>query len=182
LLCLSVMEDRQKKSVLEMLLFLSGEPLTVKDMKAVTGFSDTEITDLMDELISEYGERRGGMLISRIAEGYQMHTNRAYVEFAVRFRGTAKPQKLSMPALETLAIIAYRQPLTKVEVEEIRGVNADGVVKTLLDRRMIKIVGRKEAPGKPLLYGTTREFLEYFGLKDLTELPTLKDLEREEAA
>jgi segregation and condensation protein B len=87
-----------------------------------------------------------------------------------------------MPALETMAIIAYRQPLTKVEVEEIRGVNADGVIKTLLDRRFIKIVGKKEAPGRPLLYGTTREFLEYFGLKDLTELPTLKDLEREEAA
>ncbi len=182
LLCLSVMEERQKKSILEMLLFLSGEPLTVKDMKGVTGFSDTEITDLMDELISEYNERQGGMLIGRIAGGYQMHTNRAYSEFATKFRGSAKPQKLSMAALETLAIIAYRQPLTKVEVEEIRGVNADGVVKTLLDRRLIKIVGRKEAPGKPLLYGTTREFLEYFGLKDLTELPTLKDLEREEAA
>lgn len=176
------MDDSQKKSVLEMFLFLSGEPLTVKEIKSSTGFSDTEITDLMDELIAEYNERQGGVMIGRIAGGYQMHTNPSYADFAVKFRGSAKPQKLSMPALETLAIIAYRQPLTKVEVEEIRGVNSDGVVKTLLDRRLIKIVGRKEAPGKPLLYGTTREFLEYFGLKDLTELPTLKDLEREEAA
>jgi len=176
------MEDRQKKSVLEMLLFLSGEPLTLKDIKGATGFSDDETTDLMDELVSEYSERQGGFLIGRIAGGYQMYTNPSYAEFAARSRGAAKPQKLSMPALETLAIIAYRQPLTKVEVEDIRGVNSDGVVKTLLDRRLIKIVGKKEAPGKPLLYGTTREFLEYFGLKGLTELPTLKDLEREEAA
>jgi len=88
---------------------------------------------------------------------------------------------LSIPALETLAIIAYRQPIIKAEIEQVRGVNADGVIKTLLDRRLIKIMGKKEAPGKPLLYGTTREFLQYFGLKDLAELPTLKDLAREEA-
>jgi segregation and condensation protein B len=164
LLFLTVMEENQKKSVLEMFLFLSGEPLTLKELKSATGLEDTEITDLMDELIADYNERGGGVLVGKIAGGYLMYTNPTLAEWALKFRGTVKPQKLSMPALETLAIIAYRQPITKVEIEEIRG------------------AGKKEAPGKPMLYGTTREFLEYFGLKDLTELPTLKDLEREEAA
>jgi segregation and condensation protein B len=176
------MEENQKKSVLEMFLFLSGEPLTLKELKSATGLEDTEITDLMDELIADYNERGGGVLVGKIAGGYLMYTNPTLAEWALKFRGTVKPQKLSMPALETLAIIAYRQPITKVEIEEIRGANSDGVVRTLLDRRLVKMVGKKEAPGKPMLYGTTREFLEYFGLKDLTELPTLKDLEREEAA
>jgi len=89
--------------------------------------------------------------------------------------------RLSLAALETLAIIAYKQPIIKAEVEQVRGVNSDGVIKTLLERRLIKIMGKKEAPGKPLLYGTTKDFLQYFGLKDLAELPTLKDLAREEA-
>lgn len=87
-----------------------------------------------------------------------------------------------MAALETLAIVAYKQPITKAEIEEIRGANCDGVVKSLLEKRLVSIVGKKEAPGKPLLYGTTRDFLQYFGLNDLAELPTLKDLDREEAA
>jgi segregation and condensation protein B len=176
------MEEIRKKSVVEMLLFLSGEPLTAKDIKGITGLPEAEIDDLVDDLVAEYRERDGGVLVGRIAGGFQMYSNPALSEWAAKFRGAPKSQKLSMPALETLAIIAYRQPLTKVEVEEVRGVNADGVIKTLLDRRFVKIVGKKEAPGRPLLYGTTREFLEYFGLKDLTELPTLKDLEREEAA
>ncbi len=108
--------------------------------------------------------------------------NPAMTEWARKLMGVVKAQKLSPASLETLAIIAYKQPLTKVEVEELRGVNADGVMKSLLDKRLIEIVGKKEAPGKPILYGTTKEFLEYFGLNSLTELPTLKDLQREEAA
>jgi segregation and condensation protein B len=87
-----------------------------------------------------------------------------------------------MPALETLSIIAYKQPIIKAEIEQLRGVNSDSAIKTLLEKRLIKVIGRKEAPGRPFLYGTTKEFLQYFGLKDLTELPTLKDLVREEAA
>jgi segregation and condensation protein B len=87
-----------------------------------------------------------------------------------------------MPALETLSIIAYKQPLIKAEIEDLRGVNSDSAIKTLIEKRLIKVIGRKEAPGRPFLYGTTKEFLQYFGLKDLTELPTLKDLVREEAA
>jgi segregation and condensation protein B len=173
------MEDARKKALIESLIFLSGSPVTISELKEITGIPQDEINSLAEELISEYGERGGGVLIARIAGGFQMATNPEFAGWTKKLKASGSPQKLSLPALETLAIIAYKQPLTKAEVEALRGVNSDGVVKNLLDRRLIKIIGRKEAPGKPLLYGTTREFLEYFGLKDLTGLPTLKDMERE---
>lgn len=176
------MDEREKKSLLEALLFVSAESLGASELKSVTGISEVEIKNLMEELILDYKEKHGGIFIAEIAGGWQMLTNPEYSEWIKKFKGSEKSQKLSMPSLETLAIIAYKQPITKAEVEELRGVNSDGVIKTLLDRRLIKIVGRKEVPGRPLLYATTQEFLEYFGLKDLTGLPTLKDIEREEAA
>jgi segregation and condensation protein B len=111
-----------------------------------------------------------------------MVTNPEYSECVKKFKSTQLSSKLSMPALETLSIIAYKQPIIKAEIEQLRGVNSDSAIRTLLEKRLIKVIGRKEAPGRPFLYGTTREFLQYFGLKDLTELPTLKDLIREEAA
>jgi len=176
------MEDREKKNLLEAILFLSGEPVTLPSLKDATDMQDTEIKRLMDELISEYREKNGGILVAEIANGYQMVTNTAYAQWLKKFTAKNASAKLSASALETLAIIAYRQPIIKAEIEQYRSVNSDGVVKTLLDRKLIKILGRKEAPGRPLLYGTTKEFLQYFGLKDLTDLPTLKDIEREEAA
>ncbi|HAM50582.1 MAG TPA: SMC-Scp complex subunit ScpB [Nitrospiraceae bacterium] len=175
------MEDQEKKSLLEALLFLSGEPITVSSLKSITDMDEPEIRRTIDELISDYKSRDGGVLITEIANGYQMVTNIRYAPWLRKLRGSQGSSKLSMPALETLAIIAYKQPIIKAEVEQIRGVNSDGIIKSLLERRLIRILGRKEAPGKPLLYGTTKEFLQYFGLKDLTELPTLKDLTREEA-
>jgi len=176
------MEMKEKKSLLESLLFVSGEPLAASLLKTNTELPETEIKQLLDELIAEYKERDSGLLIIEIANGYQMVTNPRLAQWIKKFKNTAASGKLSMPALETLAIIAYKQPIIKAELEQIRGVNSDGVIKTLLDRRLIKIMGRKEVPGKPLLYGTTREFLQYFGLKDLTELPTISELTREEAA
>ena len=176
------MEDREKKYLLEAILFLSGEPLSVSSLKEVTDISDSEITRLMDELMAEYRDRNGGLLVTEIANGYQIITNSSYAHWLKKFRVKSASSKLSASALETLAIIAYKQPIIKAEVEQLRSVNSDGVIKTLLDRKLIKIMGRKEAPGRPLLYATTKEFLQYFGLKDLTELPTLKDIEREEAA
>ena len=176
------MDDSLKKPVVEMLLFLSGEPVTVSQIKNVTGLHESDINTVVDELVAEYAARGGGVLIGRIAGGIQMYTPPDLSEWALKFTGTAKSQKLSLPALEALAIIAYRQPITKLEVEELRAANSDGVMKKLFDKRLIKIVGKKEAPGRPMLYGTTREFMEYFGLKDLADLPTLKDLEREETS
>jgi segregation and condensation protein B len=176
------METAEKKSLIEALLFISGEPVTLAELKNSSEIPEAELKVLLDEMIAEYNGRNGGVLIAEIANGYQMVTNPHYAQWIRKFKSSASAAKLSMPALETLAIIAYKQPIIKAELEQIRGVNSDGVIKTLLDRRLIKIMGRKEMPGKPLLYGTTREFLQYFGLKDLTELPTLSELTREEAA
>ncbi len=175
------MDEREKKSLLEALLFFSGEPLTPSALKLVTEMDEPEIRSVMGKLITDYRGTDRGILIAEVAGGYQMITNPCFAPWIKKLKGSQVSSKLSLPALETLAIIAYRQPIIKTEVEQIRGVNADGVIKTLLDRRLIKIMGKKEAPGKPLLYGTTREFLQYFGLKDLAELPTLRDLVREEA-
>ncbi len=176
------MEDRGKKSVVEAILFLSGEPVALSTIRNVIDLPEFEIKRLIDELITEYKERGGGLMIVEIANGYQMVTNPEYADWVRKFRTTYVSSKLSMPALETLAIIAYKQPIIRAEIEQLRGVNSDSAIRTLLERRLIKIMGRKEAPGRPFLYGTTREFLEYFGLKDLTELPTLKDMIKEEAA
>ncbi len=181
-MCGFAMDPKEKKSLIEALLFVSGEPLAISSLKNITDIPETELTQFMEELIAEYRERNGGLLIVEIANGYQIVTHPSYALWIKKFKSTSTANKLSMAALETLAIIAYNQPIIKAELENIRGVNSDGVVKTLLDRRLIKIMGRKEVPGKPLLYGTTREFLQYFGLKDLTDLPTMKELSREEAA
>lgn len=176
------MEEKEKISVLEAILFLSGELITCSILKDVLAVPESEIKRLMERLITEYRERNSGMFIIEVANGYQMVTNPRYAEWIMKFKKMHISSKLSMPALETLAIIAYKQPIIRAEIEQIRGVNSDSSIKTLLDKRLIKIMGRKEVPGRPFLYGTTREFLQYFGLKDLTELPTLKDLSREETA
>jgi len=168
------MEDREKKAVLEAILFLSGEPIALPALKEVIEIPETELKELMDELIKEYRERKGGLHIVEVAHGYQMVTSPECAEWLKKFKSMQLSTKLSMPALETLAIIAYKQPIIRVEVEQIRGVNSDSAIRTLLEKRLIKVIGRKEGPGRPFLYGTTREFLEYFGLKDITELPTLK--------
>ena len=161
-------------------MFLSIEPLTTSALKTITDLNETDIQRLMDELAVEYRTRSGGVQIAEIANGYQMVTDPRFAPWVRKLAGS-EPTRLSLAALETLAIIAYKQPIIKAEVEQVRGVNSDGVIRTLLERRLIKIMGRKEAPGKPLLYGTTKDFLQHFGLKDLAELPTLKDLAREEA-
>ena len=170
-----------RKAMMEALLFAGPSPLGIKDLMETTGLAEAEIEDLLDEIMEEYRQRQGGVLVSRLAGGFVMHTNPEHSAWSGRLASseTAKA-KISQASLESLAIIAYKQPITKAELEAVRGVNSDGVMKTLLDRRLIKIVGRKEAPGKPMLYGTTREFLIHFGLEDLAGLPTLKELERED--
>jgi len=176
------METNEKKALVESLLFVSGDPVTLQTLKGIAEMPENELKQLVDELIAEYRDKNGGIQIIEVASGYQMVANPHYVSWIRKMLNTSTPNKLSLPALETLAIIAYNQPIIKAELEQIRGVNADGMIKSLLDKRLIKIMGRKEVPGKPLLYGTTKEFLEYFGLKDLTELPTLRELTRDEAA
>lgn len=174
-----LMEISNQKAMMEALLFSSSGPMRTKQLKEITGLEESEIEDIMDELKEEYKQRGGGVLISQLAGGYIMHTNPDFSMWARKVKAS-QPAKLSQASLESLAIIAYKQPITKAELEALRGVNSDGVMKTLLDRRLVKIVGRKEAPGKPLLFGTTQEFLLLFGLKDLAGLPTLKEFQRED--
>ena len=175
-------EGREKmKAMLEALLFVSAEPLVPKELKQITGMHESDVAEVLEEIAGDYAQRGGGVVVGRVAGGFQMMTNPEHTDMIRLLRGKGRAQKLSLAALETLAIIAYKQPITKAEVEELRAANSDGIVKGLLDKRLVKIVGKKEAPGKPLLYSTTREFLQYFGLNDLTELPTLKDMERDES-
>ena len=175
-------EGREKmKAMLEALLFVSAEPLVPKELKQITGMHESDVAEVLEEIAGDYAGRGGGVVVGRVAGGFQMMTNPEHTDMIRLLRGKGRAQKLSLAALETLAIIAYKQPITKAEVEELRAANSDGIVKGLLDKRLVKIVGKKEAPGKPLLYSTTREFLQYFGLNDLTELPTLKDMERDES-
>jgi len=174
------MEDRAAKSIIESILFIAGEPLTIDALKDIVELDMPEIERLVNELISEYSLKNSGLFILEVAGGVQMVTNPASAPWIKKLLATAVPTRLSQQSLETLAIIAYKQPIIKAEIEAIRGVNSDGVVKTLLERRLIKILGRKEVPGRPLMYGTTKDFLQSFGLKDLSELPTLKEFQEME--
>lgn len=176
------MEDKEIKSNLEALLFIAGDPLPLKTIKNILDTDAQDIERIAKELIHEYHLKHSGILIQEVAGGIQMVTNPACAPWVKKLLATAIPTKLSNQSLETLAIVAYRQPIIKAEIESIRGVNSDGVLRTLLERRLIKILGRKEAPGRPLMYGTTKEFLHYFGLKDLSELPTLKEFSELEGA
>ncbi len=171
------MEDRDVKSIIEAVLFISGEPLTDDTLKDIVEIDRPHVERLIRELADEYSLKNSGLLIVEVAGGFQMVTNPAYAPWVKKLLATAVPTKLSQQSLETLAIVAYKQPVIKAEIEAIRGVNSDGVIRTLLDRRLIKILGRKEAPGRPLMYGTTKEFLHCFGLNDLSELPTLKEFQ-----
>lgn len=176
------MENFTKKAIIETLLFVSGEPVGLNSISKVTEIPETEIKGLISELQAEYRERNSGLMIVEIADGFQMLTNPEHASWVKKLKNTNQTSKLSQPALETLAIIAYKQPITKLEIDQLRGLNSDGAVKGLLDKHLIKIIGKKESPGRPFLYGTTKEFLQYFGLKNLSELPPINDFLKDEAA
>jgi len=168
----------KRKPILEALLFVSPDPLSLKQIRnVIEGITDAEIGALVDELSLEYDQRQSGLQVVRVAEGLQMLTRLECSPWLRKLESVKVSNKLSQAALETLAIIAYKQPVIKAEVDAIRGVSSDGTIKTLLDRKLVKILGRKEMPGRPLLYGTTPEFLQYFGLNTISELPTLRDIE-----
>ena len=165
------------KDILEALIFVHRGVLDIKTMTAILkeDFSADEIRTALEELKTDYRERGGVIEFLEVAEGFQFGTREDAAEWIRRMDHYQHHRHLSKPALETLAIIAYRQPATRVEIESIRGVNVDRIVRNLIDKKLIRVMGRMDLPGKPLVYGTTREFLEYFGLKNLTELPTLEE-------
>lgn len=166
------MPFEQVKAILEALLFASDAPLSPDKLGSVLPDTDTEtIRQAVDALNAEY-ERNGRVFrIVAVAGGLQMASLPEYAEWIRRLQGEGAPAKLSGPALETLAIVAYKQPVIRPEIEAIRGVNADWVLRVLMDRGLIRMVGRSNAAGRPLLYGTTKEFLKYFGLSSLSDLP-----------
>jgi len=169
------MDREEVKSVLESLLFVADGPLTVQRCAEVLEGVDKEtIQALLQEMQSDLEAPSRGLQLVEVAGGYQLRTAKVNADWVKKFLG-GRPARMGRATLETLAIIAYRQPITKAEIEAIRGVDVDGVITTLLERNLIRAVARKDVPGRPFLYGTTAEFLQLFNLKDLTELPTLKE-------
>jgi segregation and condensation protein B len=171
-------EDAQLKAVLEAIVYVTDEPLSSQQIAAALGHPMDKVKRLLDELVAEYGRPEHGLTVREVAGGYKMATKAEHHEAVRAFvKKLTPPLKLSLAALETLAVIAYKQPVTAPEIMEIRGVQGAGVLKTLLDRKLIGEAGRKNVVGKPILYKTTKEFMVQFGLKDLRELPTLKEFE-----
>jgi segregation and condensation protein B len=162
------------RTIVETLLFVAERPLSVQEIRQATGVDEERLARALDHLSGNFREGISGIVLHEVAGGWQLRTSPLNSDFARRFL-RIKPQRLTRAALETLAIIAYRQPVTRPEIEEIRAVDCGAVVKALLERKLIKILGKKEEPGRPILYGTTREFLEFFALKDLASLPTLRE-------
>ena len=173
------------KPVLEAIIYVAEEPVTLDQIIAAlaaggpeAALSKDDVRAALEELVSDYRQDARGIEIKEVAGGYRMATKAEHHETVRQFVKNLKPPiKLSLAALETLAVIAYRQPVTLPEIQEVRGVNAGGVIKTLLERKLITTAGRKDVMGRPILYRTTRDFLVQFGLKNLEELPSLKEFE-----
>ncbi len=173
------MEREELKAIVENILLASDQPVTPGDLQSMlmNGTEKADLRSVLEELQQEYQARN--LRIDEVAGGFQLCTRIEFSDWVRKFLKLDKTTKLSQPSLDTLSIIAYKQPLTKQEVEEIRGVDCGGVIRTLLDKKIVGPAGRKKAPGRPIMYRTTRKFLEYFGLKDLADLPTLEDLQEE---
>jgi segregation and condensation protein B len=170
--------DEQLRAVVEAVIYVTDEPLSADQIATALQQPAAKIGRVLEELTAEYNKSEHGLTIREVAGGYKLSTKPEHHEAIRAFVKNLKPPlKLSLPALETLALIAYKQPITAPEVMEVRGVQGAGVLKTLIDRKLIATAGRKAVLGKPILYKTTREFLVQFGLKDLSELPTLKEFE-----
>ncbi|HXG93483.1 MAG TPA: SMC-Scp complex subunit ScpB [Blastocatellia bacterium] len=172
------MTIEELKPIIESLIFVSEEPINEKQIAAILeGESAEAIEAAISELMAEYNERGGGLELRKIAGGYQIRTRPEHSEYVRRYLKSQPSARLSIAALETLAVIAYKQPITIPEILEIRGVTSTSAIKTLLDRRLIVARGHKQVVGRPMMYGTSKEFLIQFGLSDLSELPNLEDFE-----
>jgi segregation and condensation protein B len=170
--------NEERKAALEAIIYAADEPATIEQLAAALGEEKMVVQATLDELVAGYAVEERGIEIRAVAGGYKMYTKPQHHDVVRRFiKSLRPPLRLSMPALETLAVIAYKQPVTGPEISEIRGVNSSGVIATLLDKRLITTAGRKEVMGRPILYRSSKEFLMRFGLSDLQELPSLKEFE-----
>ncbi|MFO8052967.1 MAG: SMC-Scp complex subunit ScpB [Candidatus Omnitrophota bacterium] len=169
------MDKEKVKSILESLLFVNEKPIQLSEISRILEIKNKEIKQAVEELKTEYNGRSSGISIVAVAGGYQMCSAPFNEPWIKKMYSHQNKQKLSTASLETLAIIAYKQPITRVEIEQIRGVNVDGVVRKLGELGLIKTAGKKEVVGRPFLYITTRKFLEYFGINTLKDLPNLEE-------
>lgn len=169
------MTQDNKKAIIEALLFVSDKPLFIDQIKKVLDMPDAqEIRAALQELSAEYEANNRGLRIMEAAGGFRLTTPALLAPFLKKLYKERRTERLSKPSLETLAIIAYKQPLTKIEIQSLRNVNVDGVIASLLEKDFIRVIGRKNTAGRPLVFGTTRQFLEYFGLKSLGDLPKME--------
>lgn len=167
---------RALKGILEALLFVTPDPIPVTRFLALLGaVTKQEVDQALASLSHDYEQEGRGLQLAEVAGGYRIVTKAEFAPWLKRLEKVKAPSKLSRSALESLAIIAYKQPIVRGEVEQIRGVETSGVIRTLLERKLVRIVGRKEEPGRPIMYGTTKVFLEHFGLRDLSQLPPLRE-------
>jgi len=172
------MTNEERKAALEAIIYAADEPATIEQLAAALDEERLAVQSSLDELVASYASEERGIEIRAVAGGYKLYTKPQHHDVVRRFiKSLRPPLRLTMPALETLAVISYKQPVTGPEIAEIRGVNTSGVLKTLLDKRLITTAGRKEVMGRPILYRTSKEFLMRFGLSDLQELPSLKEFE-----
>lgn len=167
---------RALKGILEALLFVAADSIPVTRLLALLGaVTKQEVEQALTSLSHDYEQEGRGLQLAEVAGGYRIMTKAEFAPWLKRLEKVKAPSKLSRSALESLAIIAYKQPIVRAEVEQIRGVETSGVIRTLLERKLVRIVGRKEEPGRPIMYGTTKFFLEHFGLRDLSQLPPLRE-------
>jgi segregation and condensation protein B len=172
------MTNEERKAALEAIIYAADEPATIDQLARALGEEKLAVQASLDELVASYAAEERGIEVRAVAGGYKLYTKPQQHDVVRRFiKSLRPPLRLSMPALETLAVIAYKQPVTSPEISEIRGVNTSGVISTLLDKHLITTAGRKEVMGRPILYKTSKEFLMRFGLSDLEELPSLKEFE-----
>jgi segregation and condensation protein B len=172
---MTIPAEQELKNIVETLLFVADTPLSTDRIKSVVSADAKEIKDVLSQLSKEYEERKGGFSLMEIAGGYQIRTRPEYAEW-IKKLVQPNPLRMSKAALETLTIIAYKQPIIRSEIEHIRGVDSGGILRMLLELKLIRVLGRKEIPGRPLIYSTTKRFLEIFGLKDLKDLPTPEEI------
>jgi segregation and condensation protein B len=171
------MKDITLKQIVESILFVTDSPLSLERLHALLEeFQRDDIRAALAEITADCDRDKRAIELVQVAGGYQLRSRASYADYIRRLK-KIKPVRFSPSALETLAIIAYRQPVTRSEIEYLRGVDSGGVLKSLLDKKLVKIIGKKDIPGKPLIYGTTKEFMETFNLKDLASLPTLREIE-----
>lgn len=173
---ISSMDEKEIKSIIEGLLFVWGDPLPLKDISNILQLKEQDVKNIIDEMIDEFNYNRRGIRIIKIKDKYQLSSRPEHYQWISKLAQDDSNKSLSNAALETLAIIAYKQPITKNEIEAIRGVRCDKALETLVNKKLIKELGRIEKTGRPIIYGTTDEFLKYFGLEDLSDLPDIEEL------